>query len=478
MGQFNYCLFQVGINKGHLAVFQCKQFALLDLVTFIVTVTCCKGNRTGSNSFISLNHVGNILFAVCFRIKCQHCRKSLWDGSGLENVYFTVCQICCLFCCHDDVFVIWKNKNSFCCSCMDCGKNIISRWVHGLATADNVVNTQINKQLFYTFACCNCNKTIFFIRVNSLIWECWLSFCFQIDQLVVIAMLFFHVIDLHISQITQLQCCLNCITWLIGMYMTLDDLFIINYNNTVTDGFQICTQRKRVCIRMLFVDNKLGAIAEMNILFIELCCNTVCLFLFWSCLSFFLGRNDLFVFDYRQHTFPDFHKALTACIDNACLFKYRKHLRSLCKRILCCRKDLFPHHHFGYFFLLGNLLCMFRSKSCNGQNSTLCRLHNCFISSRNTQRQCMRNILCVCFFFAFQTFGESTEQQRKNNTGVSSRTTQKSRSCLFGYLLNGWIILEGFQFPFCSVDGHRHICTGITIRYREYIERVYLLSAI
>ena len=291
-------------------------------------------------------------------------------------------------------------------------------------------------------------------------------------------MLLLHVVDLHIGQIAQLECRLNGVARLIGMYMTLDDLLIVHYNDTVADGFQISAQSQWVCVRVLFIDDELGAVAEMDVLFVKFCCHAVCFLFLRSCLLFLHGGNNLAALDDRQHTLPDLYKALSARIDYPGFFEHRQHLRCLCQSVLRTDQDFFPHLCCGQLlFLRCQLLCI-SCQSCYGQDGTFRRLHNCFVCGGDTHRQCVCNVLCIRFLFALQAFGEAAEQQRKDNAGVSSCATQQSRGCLFGYLLNGWVIPQGFQLPFCRIDGHRHICSGVAVRYREYIERVYLLSAI
>ena len=362
---------------------------------------------------------------------------------------------------------------------MDRRQNVIGGRIHGLTAADYIVNTQVDKQLLNAFTGCNCDKAVFFVRIDCLIWEGWLAFCFQINQLVVVAMLYLHVVDLHVGQVSQLERRLDGVAWFVGMYMTLDNLLVIYNNDTVADRLQICAQRQRVCIWLLFIDDKLGAVAEVNIFFVKFGSDALSALLLWSGLCFLLGGNDLSALDDRQHTLPDLNKALAACIDDACLFEYRQHLWGLRQRVLSCRKDFLPHLDSGDFLLLlCYLLCMFACQAGNGQDGTFGRFHNRFIGSGYAQSQRICQVLGIGSLLALQSLGKSAEQQRQDNARVSSCASEQCGGCLFGHLLHCRLILEQLQLTFGSVDGHRHVGAGVTVRYREYVERVHLLTAI
>ena len=229
---------------------------------------------------------------------------------------------------------------------MDSGEDVLGGRVHGLTAADHIIYTQVGEQLFDAIPRSHRYKAVLLLRVYCLVWECRFAFCFQVHQLIVVAVLLLHVVDLHIGQIAQLERRLNGVARLIGMYMTLDDLLIVHYNDTVADGFQISAQSQWVCVRVLFIDDELGAVAEMDVLFVKFCCHAVCLLFLRSCLLFLHGGNNLAALDDRQHTLPDLYKALSARIDYTGFFEHRQHLRCLCQSVLRTDQDFFPHLYF------------------------------------------------------------------------------------------------------------------------------------
>ena len=448
-------------------------------MALIVAVARRKGDRTGADLLIGLDHVHHVLLAVQARVKGQHGGQSLRNGPGLQHIDLAVGKVCCLLGGHDDIFIVGQHKYPLGCCGVDGREDILGGGVHRLAAADHIVDAEVGEQLLDTVARCNRYEAIFLIRVDRLVREGRLALRLQIDQLVVVAVLYLHVVDLHVGQISQLQRRLDGVARLVGVDVALDDLLIVHHHNAVADRFEIRSQRQRVGIGAFLVDDKLGAVAEMDVLFVKLSGNAMRLFLLGSSLFFLLGRHNSALLDDRKHTLPDDDKALTSRVHNARFFEHRQLLGGLRQSLLGACKDLLPHLHGSEWLLLRRkLCCVLGGHARHGEDGALGRLHNRLVRRRYTQRQRVCDVPGVGGLLAFQALGKASEQQREDDAGVSSCAAQQRRGSLFGDLLHRRLLLERFQFPLGGVDSHRHVGAGVTVRHRENIERVHLLPAI
>ena len=125
-----------------------------------------------------------------------------------------------------------------------------------------------------------------------------------------------------------------------------------------------------------------------------------------SCVIVSFNHNA--VLNYREHTLKDYAKALTACVNNARLFKHRQKLRSDCKRIVSLVNDCLPYRHYISVILSGFDTCLI-SHSCNRENCSLCRFHNSLVSGINTDSECCGKIFAVNLFNVFKSLGKATE---------------------------------------------------------------------
>jgi len=76
-------------------------------------------------------------------------------------------------------------------------------------------------------------------------------------------MLKLHVLDLREVYITEFKAFLDSLAGVVGVYVHLDYLIIINYDHAVTDGLKVCPQLDGVIAIGLFGYEHLGAIGEV-----------------------------------------------------------------------------------------------------------------------------------------------------------------------------------------------------------------------
>ena len=106
------------------------------------------------------------------------------------------------------------------------------------------------------------------------------------------------------------------------MNMNFNNLFVINYYNAVADSLKIRSKLVRVgSVLYISAYNKLCAVSELNII-VKFSSRTFKIIN--SSLFFCLGvLNHYTVLKVGKHTLKDYTKALTACVNNSCLFKNR-----------------------------------------------------------------------------------------------------------------------------------------------------------
>ena len=113
----------------------------------------------------------------------------------------------------------------------------------------------------------------------------------------------------------------------------------------------------------------------------------------------------------------------------------------------------------------------------NGQDRSLDRFHDRAVSDTGTVLKTLGKIADIDRFLAFDMLIETAEDTGSDNTAVTSCSHQQA----FGKRLSD--IGDRFGRTVQSVlqavcECHGHICTGITIRDREYVQSVDLFLMI
>ena len=184
------------------------------------------------------------------------------------------------------------------------------------------------------------------------------------------------------------------------MNVYLYDVLIIDNNNAVSDGLQIFSKVRRLFLEIGDVYDKLGAVAEGYLL----------------CLIVLNGEGHLAVGDYlrlvyngsgfalkgTEHLLKDDNETLSACVNNACFFKYGELLGSFFQSVPCGSAHVRPLYQ-RVVCDKGGFPCLFCADSCNGEDSAFCGLHNSLVSCVNAYFKGVCHIIAVSFLFICTT---------------------------------------------------------------------------
>ena len=194
---------------------------------------------------------------------------------------------------------------------------------------------------------------------------------------------------------------------MIGVYMYLYNLIICHQNNRVTDRheefleFMLCLLRHWLIQK----NNELCAVTEFNIL-LCLCID------FGHCRT--LGTTELCIIHFFAQitvisSVENFYQSLSARVNNSCFFENRKHLRCSGKSLLCM-SDHCLEKSIQILCSLSKLHSLGCSFLCHCKDSSLFRLHYCFVGSFHAFLHSCCNGCRIQIFTFLYTFGEATEK--------------------------------------------------------------------
>ena len=432
-------------------------------MTVKVGISCRKSYLAGGYGRKSLVHGFGVFFKRRVTVIGKHCGNSLGNGFAGDYNNVSVCNLCCLNSSHNDVFVIGKNEYVFRGGCLNCGKNVFGGRVHGLAAGNNVIASEIGKNVGKTFACANGNKTVFNGRVNFCIYKffflCFFCGCFIFEF--EFGMRDSHIFHLGCKKGSERKSFGKNLSGLVGVDMEFCALGSFGiFNNFAESG---------KCFFKTFGSVFTAFCNSFDAVNIFVCFGR-------SFLNSF-GHDDFSFGNYGPHTFKDINKSLAACINNSALFKDGEHFGGLCKGAFALKIHSVKNCN-GGIVILYDFGCFFRCAAGNGKNGSFGGFHNCFVSCLNAEGKCCCDVCAGCGFFAFHSFGKSAEKKGKDYAGVSSCSAEKAGSGGFCNFFNGNVVTEFFKF-FCSVtDGHGHVCAGVAVGNREYVKCIDLCFSV
>ena len=122
--------------------------AFMDLLIVNHCIADCIGYLSGFNPTHLLCHGLQIFLFGMIRNKINHSCNSLGNRFGRNNYNFLVLyQILSLFCCQNNVFIIWQNVNRICIHMINGIEHILCAGIHGLTAFDQIVYTDSAENL-------------------------------------------------------------------------------------------------------------------------------------------------------------------------------------------------------------------------------------------------------------------------------------------------------------------------------------------
>ena len=186
------------------------------------------------------------------------------------------------------------------------------------------------------------------------------------------------------------------------------------------------------------------------------------------------GGVDIFSAQYCRISLVDQHQPASAAVNNAGLFQCRKHIGRLFQNRFTAFQDYAEKLVVIVRILCSLLYRIFGNDPGNGQDRTFLWLHHGFVGHLGTLCKRLRKLYRRDLFNAVQGFGESAEKLACNDARVSARTLERA----FGQCVRRFIGPQVFLAVYltgCALHRQGHICTGITVRNREDIQRIHSL---
>ena len=251
-------------------------------------------------------------------------------------------------------------------------------------------------------------------RCRSFLSLYGFALCIKID---LICMLFTHVVDLKSWKASDSKGLFNGHTGMIRMDMYLYYLIISNYNKAVTYWAEIVFKSSHCGFRGIFyIYKEFCTVSECDALIVNWGKGSIFLIRgwWWS----FLNLNLNIASDNLQRSLKEEKKSHSACVNNICLFKYRKHF-------LCLKQYGMSVLYNGLykFCYVCCFVAVFKGAlahyPCHRKYSSFLRLHNGLISSLNGLCGRLRQCNCVSLANAFKLPGKSSEKLRSDNAWVS-----------------------------------------------------------
>ena len=283
-----------------------------------------------------------------------------------------------------------------------------------------------------------------------------------------------HVLDLEVGQVAVLDGLAQDLAGVSGVNVQVDDVIVLDADHAVAVGLGESTHLGGAGALVL-VDEELGAVAVLDVLhFHQVIGEDALAGVLGGELGLVGGRlaagHDGFAVEDLAHALKDDQDALAACVHDAGLLQNGQQVGGIVQRLLAG-----GHHHVpqgghiggaaGSGFLAGH--------AGHGQNGALGGLHDGLVGTLDALLQSLHDVLGTGFLLAFQCLGEAAEQQAGDDAGVAAGTAQHGGSSGLGGFAHGAAVIQGFQLPDGSADGHAHVRAGVAVRNREDVQLVH-----
>ena len=285
------------------------------------------------------------------------------------------------------------------------------------------------------------------------------------------SVLLLHVLDLNLGQRTEFQRGLQRLTGVVRVDVRLDKVACVHDDDTVADRVQKRLKRIRRKADARFVDDKFGAVGEVDFLRVK----AFKVGLGRRCVR--CGRlDDAASGQHGLHAFQHGDVPFSACVDNAGLLEDGKHIGRAAQG--CLRDFEHVREHFGH---VAAALCRAHRSLCgqagHSEDGAFRRFHDCFVSRLHAadKRVCERNRIRSPA--ALQADGNAAEEQREDYAGVAARASYKRVCRSGGYGAYG-IVLRPGKLGLCRAHGQGHIGARIPVGNREDVEIINRLLVI
>ena len=253
----------------------------------------------------------------------------------------------------------------------------------------------------------------------------------------------------------------------VGVDMNLELLVALTDNETVTDAGEIFAQPvQRLRLAVFPADDEHGVVGKGYVAGLEFAKIREIAGLA------VIGGNVVGIRRYLaakrlEHGLKDDNIALAACIHNAGLFEHRVLVDGFGKRILRALKRA-GKQQLNVAAGLRKVLRRGGGHAGNGEDGALGGLHDRVVGGIHALAQRLRKVVGGAGVPALEGFGNAAEQQRENNSGISSRSAKQSGGGAFGDLAHAF---RPFAAKLGGTGGerHAHVGAGVAVGHGEYI---------
>ena len=254
------------------------------------------------------------------------------------------------------------------------------------------------------------------------------------------------------------------------MHVHFEFLIALADHQRVTDGAEIIAQGSQIDIRIRLPHDINRIVGKGDILCFKAAEDIV----FFRQGYAALRRRENLSLQGCEHRFQDHQIPFSAGIHHPGLLEHRVEVHRIGKSHTCsldgANKNAFQIGTQG-----SGILRSFGSHPGNREDRPFRRLHDRFVGGVDPVMECAGKFRCSGRLQPLEAFGNTAEQQRKNNAGVPSCTPQQCACHTVRRSGNG--VKAAFaQLGGSILHGQIHICAGITVRHREDVQLVDLLN--
>ena len=409
------------------------------------------------------------------KINCR--RNSLRNGLGRNHNQLLVFRDRgSLIRCQNDVLVVRKNEHRICVHLLHSIQNVLRARIHRLSAGNDIIHAKTTENVRKSFAGAHCNHADVLLRLifrrsffERLLRSGGLLFL-RSSRCKLFKFLSAAKVDNgNLLQLSVQKSSLKNQSRIVGMHLNMHAVIRTNGHDLICNRIHV---RRYIAVNLVIVGLRKDLKEGHDIAVFKICILRIFLF-----SGLFLRRRIEQCFHIKLCSLvaligalEKLQKSLSAGVHYSSLLQNRKHLRSL-------RKNLtgILHNLRDKFIKIRNsricqLSCLLGSALCNRKDGSFLRLHDCFICGLDRLVKSICAKRNIDFLRIADDLAEAAEKLGKNDTGITAGSAKRAGRNGLADLLHVIGILNLQNLTNCRYHCHSHIRSGISIRYREYVQ--------
>ena len=415
--------------------------------------------------------------SILIRNEVNRRRNSLRNGLGRNHHQLLVFRNRgSLIRCQNDVLVVRKNEYRICIHLLYSIQNVLRARIHRLSAGNDIIHAKTTENVRKSVAGAHCNHADVLLRLiccrslfESLLRSCRLLFL-RSSRCKLFEFLSAAKVDNgNLLQLSVQKSSLKNQSRIVGMHLNMHAVIRTNGHDLICNRIHV---RRYIAVNLVIVGLRKDLKEGHDISVFQICILRIFLF-----SGLFLRRRIEQCFHIKLCSLialigalEKLQKSLSAGVHYARLLQNRKHLRSLRKNLT----GIF--HNLRNKFIeirdsrIRQLSCLLGSALCNRKDGSFLRLHDSLICGLN------RLVKSICakgdidFLRIADDLAEAAEKLGKNDTGIAAGSAKRAGRNGLADLLHVVCILNLQNLTNGRYHRHSHIRSGISIRYREYVQ--------